>query len=417
MTSPERPTPALGAVLPLFLIFGVLFGTSQFQRASGGVVMPELSRELGLGAEALGLVAAALFLSGAAAQLPIGLALDRYGARRSLPVLLLLAIAGSALFAAADSVAGLVVARVLIGAGHGGVMMAGLAVFARWFPPARFASASAWMLAIGGFGGLTATAPLAALVAAFGWRGTYFGVAAVIAALAVVTLIVVRDAPPGYRAAAPPPSGLGENLRGLWQVLSEPRFRYILAMGIVAFAPATTILGLWGGPYLRDLHGLDIQARGNVLAAMAVANLVGMLCFGPLDRLFRTRKGVVLGAALVLLAALAGLVLVAAPPLWLTVALLALVALMQPSYVALVAHGRATFPDHLVGRAATTLNLVSVLGIAFVQWIFGLIVGAFPAGADGAAPELAYRLGFAAMAGCVALAALVYTRATDIRPG
>lgn len=400
----------------MVVLFAVLFGASQFHRSSGGVVAPELAREFAASPSALGAIASALFLSSAIAQIPIGLLLDRYGARRTLPLLLVLAIAGSAWFAASQSVSELVAARVVIGVGYGGVMMSAFAVFARWFPPDRFATVSGLMLALGGVGGLLGTTPLAGLVAVVGWRSTFYGVAGFTAVLALIALVLVRDAPPGYRSQAKPPGSLAENLIGLWQVITLPRFRYILAMGVVSFAPSMAILGLWGGPYLRDIFDLGTVARGNVLLAMAVATLVGTLTFGPLDRVFRTRKYIVLAASAFILLSLGMLGLVSRPPLWLVVALFTVIAFCQPSFIVLAAHCRATFPDHLIGRAATSLNLVSILGVAFMQWLFSLIVGAFaPGGA--AAPELAYRIGFAAMAICVLLAALAYTRSTDIRPG
>ena len=71
-----------------------------------------------------------------------------------------------------------------------------------------------------------------------------------------------------------------------------------------------TVLGSWAGPYLHDVHGMDALTRGNVLLAMGLAQLVGILAYGPLDRIFNTRKRVVLAGALgpvVILGALAGI--------------------------------------------------------------------------------------------------------------
>ena len=62
-----------------------------------------LATELGLGAGDLGLLTSVYFLTFAAAQIPIGILLDRYGPRRVQSTLLVVAALGSALFAVSDN--------------------------------------------------------------------------------------------------------------------------------------------------------------------------------------------------------------------------------------------------------------------------------------------------------------------------
>lgn len=55
--------------------------------------------------------------------------------------------------------------------------------------------------------------------------------------------------------------------------------------------------------------------------------------------------------------------------------------------VIIVAHGRSLFPDDLVGRGVTTVNLAQVIGGTLLPMATGVIVGAFAAPA-GQAPEM-----------------------------
>ena len=73
-------------------------------------------------------------------QIPVGMLLDRYGPRRVEPVLLAVAAAGAALFAFAETLTGLAVARAVIGAGVCACLMAPLKAIAAWYPPERQAS-------------------------------------------------------------------------------------------------------------------------------------------------------------------------------------------------------------------------------------------------------------------------------------
>ena len=78
-------------------------------------------------------------------------------------------------------------------------------------------------------------------------------------------------------------------------------------MVATGYASVTSILGGWGGAYLHDVHGLDAEARGGVLFAMAIAMLIGTLCYGPLDRWLNSRRGVVTGGAAITAAVFASL--------------------------------------------------------------------------------------------------------------
>jgi sugar phosphate permease len=83
----------------LFLPFAGAYFLSYLYRTANAVIGPVLSKDLALGAGSLGLLTSAYFLAFAAAQLPLGMLLDRFGARRVESGLLLIAAAGAVVFA------------------------------------------------------------------------------------------------------------------------------------------------------------------------------------------------------------------------------------------------------------------------------------------------------------------------------
>ena len=118
-------------------------------------------------------------------------------------------------------------------------------------------------------------------------------------ALATIAVwLVVRDAPPGHpfldRTAEPP----RQMLQGLLEVLRNPRLRPILALNFCNYACTFTVQGLWGGPFLREVHGLSAIQAGNVLLVAVIAYQFGMLALGPLDRLLDTCKWIAIGGGL-----------------------------------------------------------------------------------------------------------------------
>ncbi|WP_374448278.1 MFS transporter [Stella sp.] len=406
---------AAPGALVLIPALGLVYVASQFYRATNAVIAPDLMRELGLSSDAMGTLTGAFFFAFALAQIPVGVLLDRYGPRRTNVGLLLVAVAGALVFAASTSLAGLALGRILLGIGSSGVLMGSIMIFARWFPPDRLASAISVMVAIGAGGIILATWPLALAVEAFGWRAAFVGAAAVTAALVLPLLLFVRDGPPGWRPEGGATQSLWGILRELPRVWQIPSIRYFFAIQLCTLSAVLTILGLWGGPYLADIHGLDAVGRGRILLAMSVASICGNLSYGPLDRILDTRKGLVLGGGAVTVGVLACLAAIPGPPLWLATLLFMALAYAGSITIILQTHSRGLMPDRMAGRGLALLNMSTMLGVALGQTVSGVVVGAFPA-IDGAYPEAAYRSVFAYLAIVLMLGLLAYTRVPDVRP-
>ena len=113
-------------IVLVFLPFAGGYFLSYFYRTINAVISAEFSSSMELRASDLGLLTAVYFLAFAATQLPVGIALDRYGPRRVQSVLLLVAAIGAALFGAAHTLAGFTIGRALIGLGVAAALIAGL---------------------------------------------------------------------------------------------------------------------------------------------------------------------------------------------------------------------------------------------------------------------------------------------------
>jgi predicted MFS family arabinose efflux permease len=230
---------------------------------------------------------------------------DHFGPRRTVAGMLMLATIGGVIFTLAPTWPILLSGRVLMGAGFGAMLIGSMVVITRWFAPDRFSTLTAMVLSIGLLGNLAATTPLAWASEAIGWRGV-FGAAVVFTALAAIAVwLVVRDAPPGHPFLARTPEPPRQMLQGLVEVLRNPRLKPILALNFCNYACTFTVQGLWGGPFLREVHGLSPIEAGNVLLAAVIAYQIGMLAFGPLDRLLDTRKWIAIGGSLVIISILA----------------------------------------------------------------------------------------------------------------
>ncbi|MHA1113588.1 MAG: MFS transporter, partial [Alphaproteobacteria bacterium] len=363
-SSPRLGPEARRAFWAMFAVLVCGFALGQFQRAGGGVISVQLTEELGLTGGLLGAVMGTLFLASGAAQIPTGILLDRYGPNLALWLTITLGMVGCAVFAFADAPPGLILGRALIGIGFAGTLGAGYVLFSRWVPPERFSTVMSYVAFAGGFGGLLSTTPLALAFDSFGRQTTFLVLAAVSGLLALASKLFVRNAPPGQPPPANQPESLAESLRGVADILRRREFRWMIPINFMAFAPFMALVGLWAGPFMRDTYGLDAAARGNVLLAMLVTWNLGLLTYGPLDRLLNTRKWVVVGGAALVATWLFTLALLPAPGLWLAVGLLCLNTFSAPIFVVLAAHQRDLYPPHMTGRVLTLANLLSITGVA-----------------------------------------------------
>src|SRR5688572_15122089 len=268
--------------------------TAQFFRNAHVVVAPDIMRELGASAASLAALTSALFLAAAVTQIPGGILLDRFGTRLMMPIMLVLSGIGAGLFGAAHSVGGLVFARAFMGMGGAVLVMAGIVACARWFDTRHFSTVAGGIMATSQLGNLVSTVPMALVASWFGWRGAYGALLVATLLLAALVYALVRDAPPGHDFHARPRETLRQSASGVMEVLQIPGIWRLMAMAWFAWGTTSCIIGLWAGPYLSDVHGLDTIGRGKALFWMAIGVIVGALGFTLLDRwTARTKRSIV----------------------------------------------------------------------------------------------------------------------------
>ena len=380
------------------IVLALSYALSQFFRAFLPVLSPVLKSDLGATPEDLATASGVWFLVFAAMQIPVGAALDRFGPRWTAALIFGVGGAGGALvFALAQTPAHVTIAMALIGVGCSPVLMAAYYIFARQYPARIFATLATAMIGLGSLGNIAGASPLAFAVATFGWRPSMAALAALSLATALAIAALVRD-----------PERLGTDSRGsVLDLLRIPALWPIFAMMFVSYAPAAGIRGLWAGPYVAEVFGAETLTIGRVTLVMGLAMIAGNFAYGPLDRIFGTRKWVVFGGNALALAALVALALDPAASLTRATILLAVLGFGASAYGLIIAHARAFFPAHLTGRGVTLMNLFGIGGTGVMQYATGPIYRA------GATPAQSFTLLFAAFAALLALGLLIYLAARD----
>jgi MFS family permease len=246
MSVTARRQAALAAdVVALFATLVTIYLLSQFLRNAIGVIAPDIAAELSLPAHDIGVLSSAFFFAFAAVQLPLGIAIDRFGAKRCMLACAAVMVAGTLMFGAGRTSSELVAARIVMGVGTSCYLMAPLALYAHRFSAERFAMLAGLHMAIGTLGALLATAPLAYAVAAIGWRATFVAAAGVVAVSGLMIAVVVREPP----AVAPARhESFRESLAGLRAAMRVPSVGRLFLMQTVTYSSFGIFAGLWVGP-------------------------------------------------------------------------------------------------------------------------------------------------------------------------
>lgn len=381
----------------VFLSFAFAYFLSALVRAVTATLAPAFSAELGLTSGDLGLLAGAYFLGFAATQLPLGQALDRWGPRRVLLVLLGVAVAGCAAFAMAAHFAALTLARALIGAGLSACLMAPLTAFRRSFPPEAQLRANSWMLMSGSLGMVASTLPVQWLLPSLGWRGLFW----LVAGLLLVAMLAIRLCVPADEAG----TTTGQSTGGYAVIARHPVFVRYAPLAFFHYAGMVAIQTLWAGPWLVRVCGWTPQQAAGGLFAINLAMLVAFFGWGVVvPRLYRAGwsasrlVGWGVPVSLAVLAVVIALGERATAAAWaLFCVSCTVISLSQPAV------GQA-FAPALAGRALSAYNLVIFTGIFALQWGLGLAIDALTAA--GWSTVSAFRGAMALMLSCSACAYL-----------
>ena len=388
----------------IMLVLCAGYTVSQFLRTSLGVLSPNLMHDFNINPNNMGLLGGVFFLSFAIFQIPAGILIDKYGPRKVMSSVIIFAVLGSIIFALSNSFYILLIGRVLMGLGCSICLMGSLVLITRWTDSDQFSKLAGIILAIGGIGGLLATTPLSYFSELFGWRLSFWLAAAVTFCVMVLYYFILEDRKNELILNS---SNETISLKNLLFILKERNFKFMIPMSLMSYSSLVVILGLWGAPYLKDIHGLDSVERGKILMLMAISWNIGSFVFGRLRSIFGNYKNVVIfGATGVIILLFILSIITDINSIYLYI-LFCILGFFGAFSVALISHYQVLFDKEYMGRALSTANFFNFGGVFFVQWLTGKIIYLMGGDSTGA-PIEAYRLAFLFVAILLLISLCIY---------
>lgn len=411
----QSPSDSLEKALRYrWIIFWVLaagYVLVYFHRLAPAVVAVDMMRDLRVGGALTGLLGAAYFYPYALMQLPAGLLSDSWGPRKTITLFFGVAFVGSVMLGLAPSARWAIFGRTLVGLGVAMLFVPTMKVLAEWFRIREFAMMTGILMAMGGIGSLSAATPLVWLSGMIGWRYSFVVVGIFTLVLGALVWILVKDrpadfgwdAPGGDARSAQPQIGLREGVR---TVLTNRYFWPLAIWFFFDFAIFFSFAGLWGGPYLIQVYGMEKPEAGRILSMMAI----GMIFGSPLQsylstNLFKARKPVIILSTCVVVAITAVLAFWTASIPRLGHYLICLGFGVFSSAVVVIGFTAAKelFSVRIAGTATGLINLFPFAGGAVFQPVLGAVLESH--GRVGDAFTLAgYRQAFLLLFACSVIA-------------
>jgi sugar phosphate permease len=366
----------------IFIIACSLFFLSQFYRVSNAVIAPQLLSDLSIDTKGLGLISASFFYAFALTQIPISLLLDKIGPRSMMTTLSAVGIFGAVIFSWADSLAFGVAGRVLLGIGMACNLMGTYKLLALWFSPKAFATLAGIVVALGTAGNMVATTPLVVLVDQMGWRFSFQFIAAINLILMLLFYVIVRDRPSENMAdSSTATMDIQQSLGNLRKLFAQKDYWIISFATFARYGIFAAFQALWAGPYLMEVMGYSALTTGNLILLLNVGMILGAPCWGTVsDRLFNTRKWIIVAGSISILLTIIILALI--PP-GTSVSVLSplffCLGFFNATGLLMYPHIKELVPSEMSGAAMTGINFFTMIGPAvFLQGLGILMQTLYP---------------------------------------
>jgi MFS family permease len=356
-------------------VAAVFYLTGFYQRVSPAVMTSELMRSFGIGAKDLGTLSAFYFYAYVVMQIPTGVLVDSWGARKLLIAGSISAAAGTLLFGVTENYAVACLGRAIIGGATAVGWIVLLKLATHWFPSRRFAMLAGLGLFFGNVGALAAQVPLRLLIEGFGWRAVVLGSAAVILGVWVLALTLVKNDPCDQGFVSYAPSALQQREKPkLLQLLAGFKniFGYrntwliFLAQG-GSVGPILAFTGLWGAPFLKARFGLPPAQAAAVCSVMIVCWAVASPICGALSDKIGRRKPIYCAGCLISTAGWIAMFYARDLSLTAFTTAAALTSFASGAVVIGFAFGKESVPVQFLGTISGAVNIGNMIGPMLLQ--------------------------------------------------
>lgn len=266
----------------IFTIGAMSHYAVMFNRTAVGQMFPQLMAEFNTTGVGLAALSSIYYYTYAIMQVPAGSLADTLGPRKLMSFGMFLGALGWFIFASAQSLAVASMARLISGFGLAGIFLGLLKSISIWFPAKKFGTLTGLSTFFGNLGVATAMFPFVLLVGAIGWRGASYTVAWVTLTISILIWIFVKDE--GPYGTGPKKADFASTMRAIFkgtaEVFTTKGSLQPLLGFLLIFGGLMTFTGLWGVPFLMQVHGISQSVAGSLLVITTAGGATAAMFVG-----------------------------------------------------------------------------------------------------------------------------------------
>jgi len=343
------------------------------QRSTMGIASLVATERFHTTAEQLSALAVAQLLVYASMQIPVGLLLDRFGARVLLTIGAISMAAGQFVVAYSTQLSMAVAGRMLVGFGDAFTFISMIRLINGWYTGRRASQLQQWLGNGGQVGQIVSAVPFSYLLHADGWTRAFAVWATGAAIIAVAAWLLIADEPFGAKHHS---VDFRQRIRQLGQNIRKPSTQMAFWVHFTTQSSTTSLVLLWGVPFLEQAEGLPKPLVLTILSSFVLIGFVFGLTFGQLcAHRPNWRKPAVTFTALTMLSS--WVVLIAWPgraPLWLMLVWLVTTAMNAPASMVAMDYTRQYVPKQQLGSVNGFVNIGGFSATFTMMYLIGVIL-------------------------------------------
>lgn len=271
----------------VWFVASLFYAIEFLQRVSPSVMALPLMQYFNIGPGKLSFIISLYFYAYALAQIPVGMMLDRFGARRLLTLACIVISFSSLLFALSQSLFILATARILIGFASAFAFLGVLKLSSAWFPENRYPLIVGLTNTLGVAGAILGEAPLAKLVQSYGWQQSMIILALIGFVISILIWFVIKDCPicliPDQirKKINLPRVPQKKIIKYLKKILTNQQIWLTAIYAGLMVAPVIALGELWAVPFISSQYHLSAVMSASINSAM----FIGIALGGPINGL------------------------------------------------------------------------------------------------------------------------------------
>jgi len=311
----------------------------------------------------------------ASMQIPVGLALDKFGPRIMLGCGALIMAAGQLIVAFAPGLEMAVVGRMLVGMGDAFTFISMIRMVNNWLTGKAAALAQQWLATIGQLGQIVSAIPFAAGLAVYGWTSAFSALAASGLVAGVFVFIAALDSPQGRVKSQ---SNFADVVAALRINFNRSPVKAAFWTHFLTQSSGNVFALLWGVPFLVEANGKSSAFASGMLTLFVITNAAMGPVVGFLTARYQAHRHVLVFTSGGLILAVWALALLFPSPIpdHIVVVLVVIIGIGGPVSMVAFDYSRSYVSNRELGAANGFINIGGFLAGLLMIGAIGLALDA-----------------------------------------